>query len=413
MSEASAAFYKEPEFETIQLHGGQRPDPATNARAVPIYATTSFTFNDSAHGSDLFNLRTGGFIYSRIGNPTVDVFEQRIAQLEGGVAAVAVASGQAAQFLAITAIASAGDNIVSTSYLYGGSYNQFKVTFKKYGIETRFVTGTNPEDFIPAINEKTKAIYIESIANPKFNIFDIPAIAKVAHDHGIPLIIDNTFGIGGYLIRPIEHGADIVVHSATKWIGGHGTTIGGVIVDSGKFDWRKSGKFPGFTEPAEGYHGLIFSDTFGAAAFAVKVRRAPPRRWPLLEPLRRLPSPPGPRDALPPRRAAQQERARACPLARAAPACRLGLLPRPRVALLARACEEAAPCAGRVRRDAQLRREGRRGDGLEVGGQLEVGEQPGERGRREDARDPPREHDALAADGGGAVGVGRAARSHP
>ncbi|KAL1705798.1 Cys/Met metabolism PLP-dependent enzyme-domain-containing protein [Schizophyllum commune] len=272
MSEASAAFYKEPDFETIQLHGGQRPDPATNARAVPIYATTSFTFNDSAHGSDLFNLRTGGFIYSRIGNPTVDVFEQRIAQLEGGVAAVAVASGQAAQFLAITAIASAGDNIVSTSYLYGGSYNQFKVTFKKYGIETRFVTGTNPEDFIPAINEKTKAIYIESIANPKFNVFDIPAIAKVAHDHGIPLIIDNTFGIGGYLIRPIEHGADIVVHSATKWIGGHGTTIGGVIVDSGKFDWRKSGKFPGFTEPAEGYHGLIFSDTFGAAAFAVKVR---------------------------------------------------------------------------------------------------------------------------------------------
>ncbi|KAL1746840.1 Cys/Met metabolism PLP-dependent enzyme-domain-containing protein [Schizophyllum fasciatum] len=272
MSEASAAFYKAPEFETIQLHGGQRPDPTTNARAVPIYATTSFTFNDSAHGSDLFNLRTGGFIYSRIGNPTVDVFEQRMAQLEGGVAAVAVASGQAAQFLAITAIANAGDNIVSTSYLYGGSYNQFKVTFKKYGIEARFVTGTNAEDFIPAINEKTKAIYIESIANPKFNIFDIPAIAKVAHDHGIPLIIDNTFGIGGYLVRPIDHGADIVVHSATKWIGGHGTTIGGVIVDSGKFDWRKSGKFPGFTEPSEGYHGLIFSDTFGAAAFAVKVR---------------------------------------------------------------------------------------------------------------------------------------------
>lgn len=272
MSEASAAFYKEPEFETIQLHGGQRPDPTTNARAVPIYSTTSFTFNDSAHGSDLFSLKAGGFIYSRIGNPTVDVFENRIAQLEGGIAAVATASGQSAQFLAITALANAGDNIVSTSYLYGGTYNQFKVTFKKFGIDTTFVTGTAPEDFIPAINEKTKAIYIESIANPKYNVFDIPAIAKIAHDHGIPLIVDNTFGMGGYLFRPIDHGADIVVHSATKWIGGHGTTIGGVIIDGGKFDWRKSGRFPGFTEPSEGYHGLVFSDTFGAAAFAVKVR---------------------------------------------------------------------------------------------------------------------------------------------
>jgi O-acetylhomoserine/O-acetylserine sulfhydrylase len=248
------------------------PDPVTNARAVPIYASTSFVFNDTAHGADLFGLRALGYIYSRIGNPTVDVFENRIAALEGGVAAVATSSGQSAQFLAISAIAATGDNIVSTSYLYGGTYNQFKVTFKHYGIGVKWVTEDTPEAFAAAIDEKTKAIYVESIANPKYRVSDIPALAKVAHDHGIPLIVDNTFGMGGYLTRPIEHGADIIVHSATKWIGGHGTTIAGVIIDAGKFDWTKSGKFPGFTEPAEGYHGLKFSETFGAAAFAVKVR---------------------------------------------------------------------------------------------------------------------------------------------
>lgn len=265
-------FHKKPEFDTIQLHGGQIPDPTTNARAVPIYASTSFVFNDSAHGADLFGLRTAGHIYSRIGNPTVGVFEERMAALEGGVAAVATASGQAAQFLAIGAIAGAGDNIVSASYLYGGTYNQFKVTFKQFGIGVKWVTESTPEAFAAAIDDKTKAIYVESIANPKYRVADIPALAKIAHDHGIPLIVDNTFGMGGYLIRPIEHGADIIVNSATKWIGGHGTTIAGVIIDSGKFDWTKSGKFPGFTEPAEGYHGLKFSETFGAAAFAVKVR---------------------------------------------------------------------------------------------------------------------------------------------
>ncbi|KAF8174545.1 Cys/Met metabolism PLP-dependent enzyme-domain-containing protein [Pholiota molesta] len=265
-------FHRQPEFDTIQLHGGQVPDPATNARAVPIYASTSFVFNDSAHGADLFGLRAPGHIYSRIGNPTVSVFEDRIAALEGGLAAVAVSSGQAAQFLAISALAGAGDNIVSTSYLYGGTYNQFKVTFKHFGIGVKWVTENTPEAFAAAIDDKTKAIYVESIANPKYLVSDLPALAKVAHDHGIPLIVDNTFGMGGFLIRPIEHGADIVVHSATKWIGGHGTTIAGVIIDSGKFDWTKSGKFPGFTEPAEGYHGLKFSETFGAAAFAVRVR---------------------------------------------------------------------------------------------------------------------------------------------
>ncbi|KAK0200339.1 Cys/Met metabolism PLP-dependent enzyme-domain-containing protein [Desarmillaria ectypa] len=265
-------FYKEPEFDTIQLHGGQKPDTATNARAVPIYATTSFVFDNSAHGADLFNLRANGNIYSRIGNPTVSVFEDRIAALEGGAAAVATASGQAAQFLAISAIADAGDNIVSSSYLYGGTYNQFKVTFKKFGIGVKFVTDSDPKSFAAVIDDKTKAIYIESITNPKYTVLDIPALAQIAHEHGIPLIVDNTFGMGGYLVRPIDFGADIVVHSATKWIGGHGTTIGGVIIDAGKFDWKKSGKFPGFTSPSEGYHGLVFWDAFGPVSFAVKVR---------------------------------------------------------------------------------------------------------------------------------------------
>jgi len=265
-------FYKEPEFDTLQLHAGQAPDKTTNARAVPIYASTSFVFNDSAHGADLFGLRQFGHIYSRIGNPTVDVFEARMAALEGGAAAVATSSGQAAQFLAITAIAGVGDNIVSTSYLYGGTYNQFKVTFKQFGIGVKWVTEPSPEAFAAAIDDRTKAIFIESIANPKYVVNDIPMLAKIAHDHGIPLIVDNTFGMGGYLIKPIQHGADIVVHSATKWIGGHGTTIAGVIVDSGKFDWAKSGKFPALTEPSEGYHGLKFSETFGPLALAVRIR---------------------------------------------------------------------------------------------------------------------------------------------
>ncbi|KAI6008743.1 Cys/Met metabolism PLP-dependent enzyme-domain-containing protein [Pisolithus orientalis] len=260
------------QFETLQLHAGQTPDPTTKARAVPIYASTSFVFNDSAHGAELFELKTFGHIYSRIGNPTVDVFENRMAALEGGVAAIATSSGQSAQFLAVSTIASAGDNIVSTSYLYGGTYNQFKVTFKKFGIGVKFVQGDDPADFEAAIDEKTKAIFVESIGNPKYNVAPIPDLAKVAHKNGIPLIVDNTFGMGGYLIRPISLGADIVVHSATKWIGGHGTTIAGVIIDSGKFDWTRSGKFPSFTEPSEGYHGLVFSETFGSSAFAVKLR---------------------------------------------------------------------------------------------------------------------------------------------
>ncbi|KAN0127452.1 Homocysteine synthase [Lactarius tabidus] len=265
-------FYKEPaEFETLQVHAGQDVDQATNARAPPIYATTSFVFNDSAHGADLFGLRAVGNTYSRVENPTVEVFEKRIAALEGGVAAVAAASGQAAQFMAVSTIAGAGDNIVSTSSLYGGTYNQFKVLFKKFGIGVKFVTSDEPEAFAAAIDENTKAIFMESIGNPKYNVSPISEIAKVAHEHRIPLIVDNTFGMGGYLIRPIEHGADIVVHSATKWIGGHGTTIAGVVIDSGNFDWT-SGRFPTFTSPSEGYHGLKFSEKFGNLAFTTKLR---------------------------------------------------------------------------------------------------------------------------------------------
>jgi len=253
---------REYRFETLQLHAGQQPDSTTNARAVPLYQTTSFNFNNSEHAASLFALKEFGNIYTRIMNPTTAVFEERIAALEGGVAALATASGQAAQFLAISTIAQAGENIVATSYLYGGTYNQFKVTFPRLGIGVHFVEGDKPEDFEKKIDAKTKAIYIETIGNPKLNIADIRAIADVAHAHKIPLIVDNTFGAGGYLVQPIKHGADIVTHSATKWIGGHGTSIGGVIVDSGNFDWG-NGKFPIFTDPSPSYHGLNFWEIFG------------------------------------------------------------------------------------------------------------------------------------------------------
>ena len=258
-------------FETLQIHAGQKPDSATNARAVPIYQTTSYVFDSAEHGANLFALKEFGNIYTRIMNPTTDVFEQRIAALEGGVAAVATSSGQAAQFLAIATLAQAGENIVSTSYLYGGTYNQFKVTFPRLGINVKFVDGDNPEDFRRQIDEKTKALYVETIGNPQFNIPNFEALAAIAHEHGIPLIVDNTFGAGGYIAQPIKHGADIVVESATKWIGGHGTSIGGVIVDSGKFNWG-NGKFPIFTEPSAGYHGLNFHETFGNIAFIIRAR---------------------------------------------------------------------------------------------------------------------------------------------
>ncbi len=249
-------------FETLQLHAGQIADPATGARAVPIYQTTSYVFEDADHAADLFELKKFGNIYTRIMNPTTDVFEKRVASLEGGVAALATASGQAAQFVALSTIAQAGENIVSTSNLYGGTYNQFKVAFPRLGIQVKFVEGDDPANFAKLIDEKTRALYIESIGNPRLNIPDFQAIAKVAHDHGIPMVVDNTFGAGGYLIRPLEHGADIITASATKWIGGHGTSIGGIIVDGGKFNWG-NGKFPVFTEPNPGYHGMKFWDVFG------------------------------------------------------------------------------------------------------------------------------------------------------
>ena len=249
-------------YETLQIHAGQEPAPGTNARAVPIYQTTSYTFNDADHGARLFALKEFGNIYTRIMNPTTDVFEKRIAALEGGVAALATSSGQAAQFLAITTIAQAGDNIVSGSSLYGGTYNQFKVTLPRLGIGVHFVDGDDPENFRRAIDKDTKALYVESIGNPAFDVPDFEKLAAIAHAHGIPLIVDNTFGAAGYLVGPLSHGADIVVASATKWIGGHGTSIGGVIVDSGKFDWG-NGRFPLFTEPSPGYHGLKFWEVFG------------------------------------------------------------------------------------------------------------------------------------------------------
>ncbi|SCU78681.1 LAME_0A05336g1_1 [Lachancea meyersii CBS 8951] len=262
-------------FDTLQLHAGQEDfkENAHNPRAVPIYATSSYVFNDSKHGAALFGLETPGYMYSRIVNPTVDVLERRIAALEGGAAALAVSSGQAAQTLAITGLAHAGDNIVSTSYLYGGTYNQFKVAFKRLGIETRFIDGDSPEDFEKAFDEKTKAVYLETIGNPKYNVPDFDEIVAVAHKHGIPVVVDNTFGAGGFFAQPIKYGADIVTHSATKWIGGHGTTIGGVIVDSGKFPWKEyPEKFPQFSKPSEGYHGMIFNDVLGSLAYIAHVR---------------------------------------------------------------------------------------------------------------------------------------------
>ncbi len=264
-------------FETLQLHAGQQVDPTTKSRALPIYQTSSYVFDSAEHAANLFALNEFGNIYTRIMNPTTDVFEQRMAALEGGVAALGVASGHSAQFLTFTNILSLGDNFVSSPYLYGGSYNQFTVTFKKLGIEARLAEDLTVEAFEKLIDEKTKAIYLESIGNPGFAIPDFDAFAALARKYDIPFIVDNTFGAGGYLIRPIEHGANIVVESATKWIGGHGTSIGGIIVDAGNFNWG-NGKFPMFTEPSEGYHGLKYWDIFnfdgpfGNIAFIIKAR---------------------------------------------------------------------------------------------------------------------------------------------
>jgi O-acetylhomoserine (thiol)-lyase len=267
----------EQNFETLQVHAGQQPDRETLSRAVPLYQTSSYVFRNAKHAADLFNLTEPGNIYTRIMNPTTDVFEKRVAALEGGAAALAVSSGHAAQFIALTTIMRKGDNFVSSPFLYGGTFNQFKVTFANFGIEARFARDLNPRSFEELIDDNTRAVYLETIGNPGFDIPDFEAFAKLAGKHGLPLVVDNTFGACGYLFRPIEYGADIVVESATKWIGGHGTSIGGVIVDAASFNWA-NGKFPLFTEPAEGYHGIVFSDLFSPAseagniAFIVKAR---------------------------------------------------------------------------------------------------------------------------------------------
>ena len=253
---------KQLHFDTLQVHAGQEVDPTTGSRAVPIYQTSSYVFNDAEHGANLFALKEFGNIYTRIQNPTTDVFEKRIAALEGGVAALAVSSGQAAQFIALNNILESGDNFVSASNLYGGTYNQFKVGFKRLGVDVHFAEDADPAKIESLIDENTKAIYAETIGNPSFNVPDFEAIAAIAKKHNIPFIVDNTFGAGGYIFKPLEHGANVVVESATKWIGGHGTSIGGVVVDGGNYDWG-NGKFPQFSEPSEGYHGLVFSDVFG------------------------------------------------------------------------------------------------------------------------------------------------------
>ena len=271
-------------FETLQLHAGQEVDSTTHSRAVPIYQTTSYVFDDAKDGADLFGLKKFGNIYTRLMNPTTDVFEKRVAALEGGISGLATSSGLSAQFIALNNILQAGDNFVSTTHLYGGTFNQFKNQFKRLGVEVRFTSQDSPDAFEALIDSNTKAIFLETIGNPELNVPDFDAIAAVAKKHDIPLIVDNTFGAGGFLFRPIEHGAAVVVASATKWIGGHGTSLGGIIVDSGNFNWG-NGKFPSFSEPSDSYHGLVFSDVFGVngpfgnIAFNIRARVEGLRDW--------------------------------------------------------------------------------------------------------------------------------------
>ncbi len=258
-------------FETLQVHAGQAPDKSTRSLAVPVYQTTSYQFDNSEQGADLFALKEAGNIYTRLTNPTTDMFERRVAALEGGIGAVATASGHAAQLTALTAIVRKGDNIVSSPFLYGGTFNQFKHTFADWGIEGRIAESDRAEDLERLIDDRTRAVYVETIGNPGFSVPDFEAVAEAAHRYGVPLVVDNTFGCCGYLCAPLRLGADIVTASATKWIGGHGTSMGGVIVDSGRFDWT-GGKYPGLTEPSESYHGICYTETFGAAAFIAKCR---------------------------------------------------------------------------------------------------------------------------------------------
>lgn len=265
-------------FETLQVHAGHQPDQDTLSRAVPLYQTTSYLFRDSEHGANLFALKEAGNIYTRLGNPTTEIFEKRMAALEGGVAALAVSSGHAAQFIALNNLLKQGDNMVSSCFLYGGTYNQFKTSFRQLGIEVRFTKNNDTGAFEALIDGNTRALYLETIGNPEFSVADFDSIAALARHHDIPLIVDNTFAGGGYLFRPLEHGAALVVESATKWIGGHGTSMGGIITDGGRFNWG-NGKFPQFTEPSEGYHGLIYTEAFGKKAFITRARVEGLRDW--------------------------------------------------------------------------------------------------------------------------------------
>jgi O-acetylhomoserine (thiol)-lyase len=284
-------------IETLCLHAGQIPDPATGARAVPIYQTTSYVFDSAEHAASLFNLQTFGNVYSRLSNPTVAVFEERVAALEGGRAAIAASSGMAAEMVAMLTLCGNGDHIVAASTLYGGTYSQFAVTFERFGISCTFVDSDDPENFRRALQPNTKVVFAETIANPRLNVLDIAAVSQIAHDHGVPLVVDNTLA-SPYLCQPIRHGADIVVHSATKYLGGHGTTMGGVVVESGRFPWD-NGKFPGMVEPSRGYHGVRFYETFGDFGFTMKARMeiartlgptlAPISAWMLLQGIETLP----------------------------------------------------------------------------------------------------------------------------
>jgi O-acetylhomoserine (thiol)-lyase len=272
-SERSTSMSYQP--DTLALHAGQVPDPATNARAVPIYATSSYVFNDTQHAADLFGLRAFGNIYTRIMNPTSDVFEKRVAELEGGVAALAVSSGQAATTLTVLNLAKAGDNVVSSQTLYGGTYNLFAYTLPKWGVTTKFIDIHNLDQVRAAIDSGTRLLFVETIGNPRLDVPNFEALADIAHSAGVPLVVDNTFGAAGLLSRPIDYGADILVHSATKWIGGHGTAIGGIVVDAGRFDWSSPSsraRFPEFTSPDPSYHGLVYTEAFEALAFIIKLR---------------------------------------------------------------------------------------------------------------------------------------------
>ena len=406
-------------FETLQVHAGQeQADPTTKARAVPIYQTTAFNFDDADHAARLFALQEFGNIYSRIMNPTNDVLERRLTALEGGAAAVAVASGHAAEFITFTTLAEAGDTIVASPNLYGGTHNMLSVRLPKLGITTRFLgSDDDPSDVARLIDDTTKAVYLESIPNPSLHLPDLDAIARIAHERGVAVVVDNTSAMGGYLYRPFEHGADVIVHSATKWINGHGTGIGGLIVDGGTFDWNTA-RYPGFSQPSAGYHGMVFGETFGVGgpfgniAFAIRARveglrdigaaLAPQNAFLFLQGLETL--------SLRADRQVENTQKLAEWLTGQQGVFNVnypGLAGHPQHAFARRALP------ARRRRHPHVRGRGRAAGGQDVPEQREARIQPREPGRRQDQRDAPRQHHPLAARGGGAARGGDHARAHP